>query len=51
MSGILSSFLRKSRFKAVAPYIQGDVLDSEESGLRIVGLIQDAFDVNGAVII
>lgn len=30
--------------------IQGDVLDSEESGLRIVSLLNDAFDKKGVVI-
>lgn len=30
--------------------IQGDVLDSEESGLRIVQLINDAFDKDGAIV-
>jgi len=30
--------------------IQGDVLDSEESGLRIVGIINKAFDKQGVII-
>lgn len=30
--------------------VQGDVLDSRESGLRIVELINDAFDTQGAVV-
>lgn len=31
--------------------IQGDVLDSRDTGLRIVELIQDAFDTNGAKVV
>lgn len=31
--------------------IQGDVLDSRDTGLRIVELIQDAFDTNGARVV
>lgn len=34
----------------IAVNIQGDVLDSEESGLRIVQLINDAFDRDGAIV-
>lgn len=35
---------------AVNVTIQGDVLDSEESGTRIVGLLNDAFEKQGVVI-
>jgi hypothetical protein len=34
----------------VSVVIQGDVLDSDESGSRIVGLINSAFDKKGVVI-
>ena len=27
MSGLFSNYLRQQRFKAIAPYIKGDVLD------------------------
>lgn len=37
---------KKSR---VTVNIQGDVLDTRDTGLRIVELIQEAFDTNGAV--
>jgi len=30
--------------------IQGDVLDSEESGMRIVDMLNNAFDMNGAAV-
>ena len=35
----------------VAVNIQGDVLDSDETSLRIVTLLQDALDVNGATVV
>lgn len=35
----------------IAVNVQGDVLDSEESGLRIVDILQNAFDKNGAVLV
>jgi hypothetical protein len=31
--------------------IQGDVLDSRETGLRIVEILQDAFDTDGARVV
>lgn len=42
------ALLNQADQQRVTVNIQGDVLDSRESGLRIVELIQDAFDTQGA---
>jgi hypothetical protein len=42
------ALLNQAEQQRVTVNIQGDVLDSRESGLRIVELIQDAFDTQGA---
>lgn len=41
---------REEEQPAVTVNIQGDVLDSEETGLRIVELLNSAFDRDGAVV-
>lgn len=43
-------FERQDPTAQVQVNIQGDVLDSQESGLRIVSLLNEAFDRDGAVI-
>jgi len=44
------SLVRQAPSTAVSVVIQGDVLDSDASGSRIVQLINDAFDKKGVVI-
>ena len=41
---------RSSPQTSVSVNIQGDVLDSEESGMRIVNILNDAFDKQGVVL-
>ena len=41
---------RQAPGTSIAVNIQGDVLDSEESGLRIVNLLNSAFDQKGVVV-